>query len=440
VEILLEVLVHLKQISNAGLANCLLVNKTWCKLARPLLYNNVTLLSCEGMLKFSKQFNFKAHGSKVRSLALRLRALDRLRPTYQVDEPLHMIAESICKLEALTTFSLVVDLGAEGFYTLSQRTLSPLIRALPASCINLELDTRTYDEPTNMTTGPHLCTDICAILPRMHNVRLRLRTMCAALLTTGIEGSSTEPLTYLSLPNIRSLVISCRTLSEAPAGECGVPWLLGTHPPRTAWDIMTRTLDDLEWNTESISPTAKIYVFDGLWEGDQNDACYHPTFLRTDMVAQTTHAFPVITLGGSLGVTTNGPRLLLRKIDGKELGAPDFPTLEAWAEGQVWSDVACGARLPTELVFGEGRRMPVAQNCTMQRLQVRCRDTWRGRLPYLTSHLWYNESLSRRKLLFGEVREGEDFLFRGLVAEDTPPGFYRLASELYRRLYSFSWD
>jgi hypothetical protein len=204
---------------------------------------------------------------------------------------------------------------------------------------------------------------------------------------------------------------------------------------------MTDALDELLCQEDcDISPDAKIIVFDSMWEPRIHDACYHPTFMRTDMVAQTTHAFPVTMLGGSLGVAANSPKVFLRKTDGRELGSPHFWALEAWAEGQLWSEVACGTRLPSELVVLPGRRMPVAKYCAFQKLPVRGCDTWRGRLPFLTSHLWCNEALAGRKLLFGEVREGEDFLFRIPVPEDTPPKFYRIPQEFYKRLHSFNWD
>jgi hypothetical protein len=79
----------------------------------------------------------------------------------------------------LVTFSFVIGGEYERMFRLSSGLIAPVIKALPETCINLELDTRGHDAFGN---GTHLCEPLAEIMPRLRHLRLRLYRFCPALL------------------------------------------------------------------------------------------------------------------------------------------------------------------------------------------------------------------------------------------------------------------
>ena len=71
---------------------------------------------------------------------------------------------------------------AYGFW-LDSSVLGRLLRALPRSCVNLELDSDGAD----YSSGPqpyHLCPDIRTVLPRLRNIKLLIQCVCSRLLVS----------------------------------------------------------------------------------------------------------------------------------------------------------------------------------------------------------------------------------------------------------------
>ncbi len=88
--------------------------------------------------------------------------------------------------------------------------MAKIIEVLPEACVNVELDTRDYDESAPKSV--HLCDDLRAILPRLQGLLLCLTAMCPAIFMNGKGcGPSDEhysPLTLVVAPFLQTFIVS----------------------------------------------------------------------------------------------------------------------------------------------------------------------------------------------------------------------------------------
>lgn len=163
---------------------------------------------------------------KVRSLTLRIkpegsgnlriaeltRALDdKLTP---IDLQLMRLAGMLsAHFNRLHTFSLYVEekhyagkteMERYGAGFLDARVVQQLVKALPESCINLELDTNGREIQFG-PTSPRLCIIIRRMMPRLRHLSLRIKYVCEAL---GELTSASQHAKFIHAPHLRSLTIS----------------------------------------------------------------------------------------------------------------------------------------------------------------------------------------------------------------------------------------
>lgn len=245
-----------------ALLSSTLVCRTWKDIAYRSLYNHVLLTNDNLACFLDCAVNYPEHLTAIKSLMLNIQAIvlprwiedaelresyrrDGLEGTRELLKHLKTLAKMVLpNASSLKTFSLFVSmpnlarrrprLDYIGF-RIDNEVLGQLLRALPTSCVNLELDTdmsnwSPEDKPH------HVCSDLWHVLPQMRHVKLRMQSLCSRMLYINHEDPddrATQPdLTSLEQLDERRLVkadqlrtLSICTRSRTGAGplfvECG---------------------------------------------------------------------------------------------------------------------------------------------------------------------------------------------------------------------------
>jgi hypothetical protein len=441
-EILLKILVHAKlALGSSSLAQCLVCSKTWRDATLPVLYSDICLQN-SNLEKFVRQSDI-SNSVLVQSLTI---IIEPVNPAPDSTPPypsvlsiedieyakhhgsqesaklwhlLEQLLDNLSEMNHSLTFSLTVSPGSNaiGFW-IARPTITAITKALPGTCISIEIDTRgkDYFEPGS----EHLCDVLRAILPRLQNLRLRVSTMCPAIL--GHNFNPFEPTKEFSLfrpvaaPNLETLVINCipGTIFGSQAHICNTfresPYSsYSTNLP----EARTALVDALCLAHENIGfPVAKhiklIYALPG--SPGSNDASY-ASLNQCDILNNLTWALPFKNILG-------GGRLdsfLIRTPEGQEFLSYPW-AIEAIAEGEIWAETMAGYRLPasaTHYAAYVPKPLPLLDSVA-----------WRALNPRKSCLLWYNEKLCGSRLLIAGRRQG----FSGIVPprEATPAGWGRI--------------
>jgi hypothetical protein len=95
------------------------------------------------------------------------------------------------------------------YRSIPRATIIALLNALPASCINLELDTCGQDH-RNEDEDTHVCDVMRGLLPRMQHVRIRTGAMCSTM----AMGSD------FTAPYLKYLVVNCGIVGGQQIQRC----------------------------------------------------------------------------------------------------------------------------------------------------------------------------------------------------------------------------
>lgn len=400
--------VNLASNTDSALHACLLVCRRWKAATLPYLYGT-TVLTETNFVSFATQFNTE-YCPLIKSLTFRFGT---------ESNDLQLFAPIIGTLCQLTTFSFYHAPEAGIIRsTPSGSMLTPLIESLPESCINLELELERH-HPLSGPPNPHLCDALRAILPRMRHVRLQLDTVCASLLGEGgplsilPTNGNTQSFNPISLPNMESMVVNClRFGGKTLMDTCH----LGIYPTPGVWSSVTQAFQLLTKKEASHKESAKFYVI-GCIGDDNNDKSIYTTFTRSEMLSNSTCAMPARM------VWMTADTWLLRDSEGREFMSR-IGTMMPIVEGEMWTTVNRGARVPTAMLVENGNRGFVAA-CLPEKLRIRMSREWREENPKKMCWLWRNESVAGVSLLEAEKREGDDFLSQLPIVENTPRGWAR---------------
>ena len=348
---------------------CLLCCITWHDMAIPILYRDA-LLTDSNLSAFVRYFKF-SYGPLLRSLTI---AVNPVQPA-STDNDEHrverygsqnakvlwrLLQQLSCDLASMirmTTFSLTIssDSYARGFW-IPKCTIATIIRALPEACVNMEIDTRDYEEPAPKPV--HLCDDIRAILPRLQNLRLCLTTMCPAVfmndhepLDSGEHQSSSKP---VIAPFLRTFVVNCLPgpiFAYGQASLCTPGWSPYQLPQRTWSDYVVYYFE----HSEEIVTT----IVNALWFGKEigsfpvaeHVSVLHPgrhgttaSLNRRNVLESTTWAVPF----GQLAIHKTD-RFFIRTPEDQEVVSDQW-TIKALAEGEIWVETTDGCRVPASTV------------------------------------------------------------------------------------------
>lgn len=429
-EILSLILLHAKLTSStAFLAQCLLCCKGWHDLTLPLLYHDV-LLTNSNLESFGKTFDV-TRGPLVCSLTM---TIDPVQPTFPEDREhisqhgsqqskdlwfwLQFSLGKIASMTTLVTFSLNVSTRpkAIGFW-IPRPLIMEFVRVLPNTCANLEIDTRgnDYYRPGD----GHLCDALRKIFPQLRHLRLRLSTICPAILGDGFNptqsGNSLLNFEPVAAPRLETLNVNCipLTISGSQAHICGTFQenaysSYSTNLPEARIAIVDALC--LAKGNSSFPAAKCLQVLHALPHSN-NDRSIYASLNRRNVLEDVTWALPFRNFTG-----IQMDSFLIRTPEGREFLSWPW-AIEALAEGELWSEAVNGFRVPTPLSIKN------ASVYVQKKLPLLDTEAWKVANPRKSCTLWLNEEVSGTRLLNAECSQGVSVMIS--VKEKTPAGWTR---------------
>lgn len=389
----------------------LLVSRTWRDMALPFLYQDLVLAGSDQMERFLDSHNSPAVRSITRSLTLYLKEDGNPSSELQarVDNTVCRVArEVIPEIPALKSFSLTTN-RRDFKLGILRATISTVLEALPQSCVNLELDTEGKDENSfylayhgrDRREGvAHLCHELRCMLPRMHNVRIDLKSMCHAIFRAR---NKDKDFYYINLPHIQHLLI------ETPAASARPPCPALPRRENSTWHRMIRALQHVAGSEETAPGELTVM---GTALATSQDRKFYQTLLRCHVKGGddglTTFAFPATDVPSP---NSKDKRSLLVRT---EEGGFVMETIDSYydiAGGRPWRLAVNGARLPVTF-------SPDIVWVGDEELGIVAEAKWRERYPAKECPLWEKEREVGMRLMDFEEREN-DIELRA-VAERSP--------------------
>ena len=267
-EILVKILCKVKKCNHLSdtkdFTSALTVSRRWSECASSAIWRDVVLTSAISIDRFSGALS-SLTARRVQCLVIIITA----EPTHPDDEyvrilnhkyprvpwasaatkalsaSLAQLADSLPDLSSLRSFSLSVrtqhgESRPFGFL-LDRKDLSSILRQLPSSLEDLELDTAGTERAASDADACHLCADIQKLLLRLRHVRLRLGMICRAMFPItdigsgceGIDAQNTKPVAVP--PKLTSLLINLHQLQDpslCPKNDAQPPPM---PPQRPTW-------------------------------------------------------------------------------------------------------------------------------------------------------------------------------------------------------------
>jgi len=454
-DLIIAIAISLKHVGygTADLLNFILVCTRWRELGLPIFYSNITLANTT-LLKFVNSFDRSSQNRSryVRSLTVRLEP--NVNTSYQTffgttsppaemmvsdlfpppvlipqDFKPEMLAQLTPTLRYFTNVASVSLTVTPPIHSILRSVLIELLQCLPETCVNLELDTQGEDH-RNEDEEAHICPVIRMMLPRMHSLRIRVGAMCSAMFSTH---SSKTDFVATQTPHLRSLLVHCG--SGAQIQRCGAMdyTTSAKHPSSQnalAYPSILEGLTHLVAQ-QDLPDSAIIRVVVGSLSDPRQGICL--TNFTVDVRNKTTWAIPHMHFAFDQKTV-----FLTRLPDDSEQVLPSAD-LGPIAEGYVWTDSACGARLPTQELEKERRGLPTfATGCVEVKPAKITAKEWVERHPRVALNSTYrNEESAGQRLMIAEKRTGAKYAEERPVKEITPEGWVRDSEDHMLRRISF---
>ncbi|KAI5203679.1 hypothetical protein E4T39_04046 [Aureobasidium subglaciale] len=255
------------------------------------------------------------------------------------------------------------ELERKGAGFLDARVFVELVKSLPETCINLELDTNGREIQFG-PMSPRICTMIRDMMPRLRRLSLRVSNICESIVELVSE---THEKNYVQAPNLRSLLVSfeprsiphwfdlmyarnvCRTthsaMSKSVQMSTGSP--LGGNDEsstlRFAGALQEARQNGAFPQARSIQVVTpmKIHRRGWAWSKREDDQM----MIIRDCVQDKTHALQFIPSNRKF--CHDKDRALINRHGVFAMG--DHEKLKVFAEESVWSSTATyHARLPID--------------------------------------------------------------------------------------------
>lgn len=402
-----------------ALCNLARVSRRWSRIATAILYSDVRL-TLDQVPVWTSRIT-ATYKPLVRTLSILVRLNTELPRTSEERFYPHL-ASLVRELPALVCFSFIVRGTILSEPDISLDDLEFVVRALPTSCIHLEIDTRFYDRvPSFSTNNNHLCLAIQSVLPRLKSVRLACRHICS-----GIFGAGTR------LPNLQEMCIDF----------IGHPTPMSCHNPtsETAFDCLSLTVQDLVARGDVFAPGAKVFLNFAIRSPYSTVQEKYVTCVAVEMISKVARAYPIRQVAlwddaYSDFVSWVPYAIRLENGDDVFINAPEVDRNDVFffIQGGVWRELTTGHRFPKSLL--ESRRRLSLGFTTPERQYHASLRPHQFLSRVYTSH--WSEALLRREtrcgmiLLRAETRVGPDaYLSRELISEDVPPGWTRVDNDL----------
>ncbi|KAL7628447.1 hypothetical protein AAE478_002650 [Parahypoxylon ruwenzoriense] len=231
------------------------------------------------------------------------------RSNFEIERELLSLELILANLNGLLSFSLILDMDSYTHHTralpyeVSTSCIAEFLGVLPASYVNLEIDTRDYGHAvptaTGLARGPNfrVCDKIRSLLPRMHYARIRLTSRCPALLgtLTTDRRTSFNPIKLPADCGERNLQLNryIATVFMGSHGRCF-----------TATCLLSKCMSRIREAAHSFSSVKPHST-----QLDQHD-----TIIINEVLSCTSRAYPVVKLSGDFQSSVRFMRI--EKIEG----------------------------------------------------------------------------------------------------------------------------
>ncbi|MCJ1326166.1 hypothetical protein MMC10_002830 [Thelotrema lepadinum] len=230
---------------------------------------------------------------------------------------------------------------------ITRSSLSHILKSLPETVRNLEVDTRGY-ENTQARDDPHLCPLIRRVIPQLQHLRLRFANICPDLCGTGYDRDNpstvADAFKLVKGPNLEQCVINIHLPGKGDIHyhpeTCGVPQsrltLTGDDSTPSIRHLQVPPIKHLQ---SLVSPDKtprlhKLWILDGIRSTQILDAefpHYH-AFVRRDILASRSRDLPYWNIGGS---TRDGYVIRMPDSESGSDYVSFFWAIEDLAEGQT---------------------------------------------------------------------------------------------------------
>lgn len=435
-----EILLQVKITSGTScLAQCLLCCKLWLDATLPLLYSDI-LLTNSNLEVFGKSFN-TTHAPLVYSLTM---TIDPVQPAKNTTAPypnafleieeymkqhgsqqsqhlrslLRVSADKIPTMVRMRTFSLTVSRlpNGTGFW-IPRPLITEFVKNLPETCVDVEIDSRgnDYSKPGDA----HLCDALREILPHLRHLRVRLSTLCPAILGDGFNPGRPDRMfvkfTPVAAPQLKTLIFNCipnsmfgsqahicRTFQENPYTSYATNFLEARIAMVDALCVSKRT--------SSLPAAECLRVLHALPHSNYDKTVY-ASLLQRNILEDVTWSLPFRSIMGF-----QMDSFLIRTPDGLEFLSYPW-AIEALAEGELWGEASNGFRLPASSMRNR------TSVYVPKELPLLDTNAWKMANPRKSYMLWLNEEVSGTRLLVAECSHGLSGVMP--LKEKTPPGWTR---------------
>jgi hypothetical protein len=231
-ELFIHVLKKLLECSSSDIfLRCIQCCRHWYETGIPILYENIIFKLDNRIKRFLSQC---ANLERIRSITFDVDSNSMLASTVAVKHLIPFSKRIMPRMSFLTTFSLVITGEHRRIWGVYPGFLTRILRALPTTVVNLELDTlgldvafRTQAQIEEIRVSSHICATVGAIIPRLHHLRLRISTLCPRLLCHlsqdtyegNLNHNSSRPRVYSSLRSAIIRLDPCN--NKPPTHRCG---------------------------------------------------------------------------------------------------------------------------------------------------------------------------------------------------------------------------
>ena len=323
---------------------------------------------------------------------------------------LRMLAQLLPKMDNLSTFSLVMDLPKTH---IPRPLLAAILRALPQSCVSVDINTDGLDDCQNRLKNVHLCVEFRKLLPRLHHLRLQVAMVCCKFLDDSDQQSETETsgdINHDIAPNLRSLVI------HYPRQQHRVRAHINNSIHRLQRNCDTWSGRPLVQRLRSLfergafSQIQQLVVVDEELHDHLNRTVGHRVKYVRNIIENNTWAIPIAKIiHGDAFVP-----VMARLPNNTEI-IGSLQHLDHAIEGNLWMEMSFGSNFPAEVVMHTRRRNAAAVE--VHRYETRDCQPLISREPKIHSpwnaqKIWAFEKDHKRSFLSAMQFEG---------IEDTPP-------------------
>ncbi|KAK3187031.1 hypothetical protein K4F52_004197 [Lecanicillium sp. MT-2017a] len=410
--------VHLSQSGPGGLHYCLLVCRQWKDIGLRILYRSL-VVDMNRLRRLLADFDRTAVTASTRYLKIQVVCPEWDTADLGIDDFWQAQGEAVNRVlsrvpnELLSVASGLIGFSFSTDCTGLPRTTSAILRSLPLSCVELDINTNyevSVPMPPKAADEVHLCDDLRTLLPRMRQAHVHLGSICNAAFGTTEEGIFRPT----ALPSMKRLLIDCGFALRFISRLCHQQQHGTIEPTPTSWQSVVRGLQQVS----SLPETQAIIVAMAVKHQEELQRQIHTTIFRCRIAdgQLDTWAFPITDVSRpKLEACKNwNPVYICTEVDNYVVINKRY--LSQVSQGSSYWEFGSGLDTP-ECVTNE----PYSASTSHER-KIWTEKEWRETYPRNWALTWRNERLTGMRLLSAEKRQDSELI---RVVEMTPEGWQR---------------